>query len=178
MRSGLTLVELLATLAVTALVMVAVIPVTVNLARAQAIGGRSLRDQQLRAALHRLLEADVAQAEAYRPGADGAEFQLLFALVRREGLDAQHLPATAAYRVRRVAARGWLVRAQQSPLGGSLEELVCPDVREFTLTPADSDASDAPVGSEEWVRLPRAMWARVAFDGAGRPPIEFLLTVR
>jgi hypothetical protein len=171
---GLTLVELTATLAITSLIAVAVLPVTSNLSRAETLGQRTSARHLYYEALRALLELDLAHADRYRLTDEGMEF-LVHVALSPGTLEVQHVPATVAYAVRRVGGRGWLVRSQRSRQGGDLDEPVCADVRTFRLVPE----GDPPKAEEaEWYPMPPSVRASVEPDGPGPAPLEFRVVLR
>ncbi|MBM4033133.1 MAG: type II secretion system protein [Planctomycetes bacterium] len=171
--AGLTLVELTATLAITGLIAAALLPVTANLSRAEALGRRSAEPGLQRAALRALIGLDLAHADAYRLAPGGVELRAHVALAPGS-LAVQHFPATVAYAVRRVGGRNWLVRSQRSALGGDLDELVCPGVAALRFIPAGK--ATAP-REGEWAPMPASLRVALAAEEQGAPPVEFEVTL-
>jgi len=170
MNHGLTLVEMLAALAITALILAAVLPVTASLARSHALGENTQEQVSLESALRGLLATDLVHARSYRMTPNGVELEGL-ATLDLGTLELQHIPSTVRYEVRRIGARSWLARVQGSDPAGWVAELVCSDASAIGLR----DASQPAAASGDWQELPDAVIVRVGFATADRAPVEFLL---
>jgi len=166
---GFTLIELMATLALTSLIVASVLPVTVSLSRSQALAQRMSDTASRITSLRRLLALDLSNAEKYKPAGQGLVVATHAAL-KPDTLALQHLDATVRYEVRRIGTTGWLVRVQESALGGKLVERVCSGVRAIQIVPV---GPTQPADPDGWVLMPQAMTVHVDFEAANAAPAEF-----
>lgn len=144
-RAGLTLIELLASLAIVSVVAVASLSVATRLAKSAAHDRTASRYERTAAALSRLIELDLAHAEGYRITDEGIE------LAARAALDpatraVDHVPARVTYAVRLVAETPWLVRIQRIGSGEPTAEPVCSGVTALSIRPAGEDAKPPAEG--------------------------------
>ncbi len=156
-RTGLTLVELLAALAIGALLAAAALSVTTTLARTEAVARRAHESAALEASLGRLLAADLLNAARFRETAEGFEVEALNALAA-DDLSPAHLPAVVTYEVDEVAGRPCLLRCQASEFEPPLVELVAANVRAVRIEPVGSDPKAAKDG---WRAVERAVLVTV-----------------
>jgi len=171
-RRGLTLVELLASLTVTALLTAAALTATVSMARSELALRR--RDEDQRAAgpvLEALLEADLLHAHHWRPVAEGFSVQTGARLAPRT-LRLEHVPATVTYRVETVEAQCCLVRVQAAPPEAPREALVAVGVRRAELVPD----KDIRANAHGWKPLPAGCEVRFTLAAKGEP--ERLVAIR
>ena len=169
-KKALTLVELLATLAITSLLLTAALRVSTHLARAEVLSRHARKDRWSEARLRDLVTRDVAGAAAYQEGRDGLVLWTT-ACLDSKTLELEHLPAKVTYGVRAVGGRPWLVRRQESEWHPPLTELVGRGVRAVRLRAKDEDAPSAG----ERKALPVAVKVTVTFDEEGRPPLEWFV---
>ena len=182
-KKGLTLVELMATLVIAAMVTAAALAAVADLARVEGMERNRQQEVTWLEPVRNLLASDLVHATQYQAVAGG------FALKAQASLDAdtmeqRHLPASVQYVVRRIGARSWLVRVEQPETGGNgLTELVCPDVKSILLEPvpeaANASGTGAPPPSTEpdgWAEVPAAVVITVVRDAAEQPEVVF--TVR
>ncbi|MCY2929862.1 MAG: prepilin-type N-terminal cleavage/methylation domain-containing protein [Planctomycetota bacterium] len=162
-RPGLTLVELLAALAVMTLLTVAAVNTTLAITRALPASVRAHAAAARRAALEALLEADVVNADKYRleGGALWLETQNL---LDGESLEGRRRPAVVTYRIINIQGRPWLVRGQTAGMDPQTGELVCPGVRGIDLLDADD-----PDRGDRWRRIPAEPVIVIDFDDPGEP---------
>jgi prepilin-type N-terminal cleavage/methylation domain-containing protein len=136
-RKALTLVELLAGLAIAGLLAVAALAVTTTLARTEAIGRHRHAATERRAALGRLLRADLLNATRFRETSRGFRVETAWSLAS-DDLAPAHLPAVVSYEVDQVGGRPCLLRRQRSEFQPPVAELVAADVRQIGIEPVGS----------------------------------------
>ena len=131
-RGAFTLVELLASMALTTLLMLAIFQVLASVARQ----GRALAERERstsepwQADLINMLRWDLANAQStLRQG----ERTILrgHGSLRRSNLSPRHAPADVSYFVQRIGGRNWLLRSETPSDGPAWTALVCPDVTRF-----------------------------------------------
>jgi len=179
---GLTLVELMVTLAIVAMTAVAALAVVTDLSRVEGMERHRQQEVTWLAPVRDLLASDLAHATQYRVSEGG------FVLRAQASLDAatleqRHLPAAVQYVVRRIGARPWLMRFERPETAGNdMAELVCPGVRGLLLEPVPQDAATpaaaapaAPTGPDAWQNVPAAVVVTVVQDGAERPSVAFTI---
>ncbi len=167
--SGLTLVELLAALAVSALLASAALAVVVALPRSKA-AARGLEERASQGvSWSSLLAADISHARLCRVVPGGFEVRVHSALDPRT-LEICHLDATVAWRVRCIKGTPWLVRTQRSTDGRSFSDLVAPGVSAINVAAAKGDA---PPDAEGWRVIPEALAVTARFETPGSVPAVF-----
>lgn len=170
-RTGLTLIELTAAMAIAGMLMTATLGVSARLAsrrRAEAVGTEDFARTQ---ALGRLLEADVLPARRYRINDSGLWLETWSRLDRQTSARA-HLPTIVNYEVRQVADDNWLVRLQQSPDDTKVfgfGDLVCRGVRRISLVVPRKPRR----GRGRWRAIREVRKVSVEFDD-DRPAIEMV----
>lgn len=133
-RRGLTLVEMMAALAISTLLAVATLSVVQSMLRSESIVRAASPWLGLDAPLRDMLRRDLAQAREYQVAAQRVTFRLTASL--EPNLDQGHLPASIVYEVRRVQDRNWLVRVQRPEVQGApLGELVAEGVSGIQFEP-------------------------------------------
>lgn len=150
-----TLIELMATLAITSMLVIGALGVAANLSRSEKINA-ALHDADMSYAnMKTILQLDMTHATKVRKTAAGFELQV------RAGLDPEsmrvtHIESTVAYEITDIAGRKWLVRKQQDDVSDSTSskssndsnnsknfaELVAPDISEVSLHTADDAAAE------------------------------------
>lgn len=172
-RAGLTLVELMVALAISAMLAGAMLGLVAQLSRglrtARAAGQDRLRHQGLR----RLLETDLASATAYRMGTDRLELRTLVS-IDPPSQQLRHLPVEVVWRIDRSDADrlddpGLLLRVEA--VGGTTTKrtrLVGPDVQRIDLRPAGSNQP----GRGDWSALPEEAIVTVELAGS-ETPLQF-----
>ena len=185
-RTGLTLIELLATLAIATLLLGATLVVLAAMGRAERadIGRHETAFAPER--LREILTIDLEHARRCRVDAGGVTLQTL-ARLRRTDLELEHVPTTVRYEVRRVGQESWLVRVQDDFIAGAGDdpggrevrrELVCSGVGGIALRSAGEGAGAKPMPPGRWRSVPRAVTVVVEFTDAARAPAEFTFRVR
>ncbi len=168
-RRGLTLAELMAALAIGALLVTASIAVMGNLSRSWA-GQKTQRDSAfVLSPLESLLRADLLHARKYHTTADGFAIQTMASLDAK--LERRHLPVTVTYEVCPMASGRWLMRTQRSDSRQSDQaELACTGVDSIRLACAsDAPVAAAAVGPTDWETLSRVSTVTVKFEDSNRP---------
>jgi prepilin-type N-terminal cleavage/methylation domain-containing protein len=149
MRRAFTLLELLASTALAALLMLAVLRVVGSLGASRAALARQPQVQPWRGDLVETLRRDLTNASQITFGPDSVT------LVGHGSLDPidvtlGHQPVTVVYGLSSLHGRRWLVRRQSSRDTGSNQtafaELLCGDVASFNIRPAGAiPVSSMPV---------------------------------
>jgi len=176
-NKGITLIEVMLTLAIVSLLTVSSLNITINLARAQRgdqrIHDASATDAQLR----ELFRIDLAHVHEYGITEESLKFRTRAVL--DEDLEVRHLPAVIGYEVRRIDDRPWLVRTQACGKR-TMTELVCPDIKTVSLKSArGADDSAGPDSQEiQWRPVPQTPTVVVEFADRQGKPVEFAYTAR
>jgi len=171
--SGLTLIELMVTLAIVALLTTAALATVTTLARSQAVRQRADGPAVRQRHLERLLAEDFRHATGFRLVPGGFELNSQAALDSKS-LERRHFAAVVGYAVRRIGDRLWLVRTQRSDAGGDFAEPVCPTVRAVAL----SVPRDPALAAEAWQKLPASAGVSFAFDEAGAAAAAATVSLR
>lgn len=166
--SGLTLIELIAALAIVSLLMAVALRVATQLARRQDALQRPGGGSGLRERLGAVLEADFVHARRYRSGPSGLAVMTQASLDGRT-MAMEHLPTEVTYLVRKIGSISWLLRRQKLPRGGSFTEAVCSGVRDIRIASADGARAPSP---DQWKMLPAAVNVTVGFQDTRRRPIR------
>jgi len=167
-----TLIELMAALAIAAAVSAGALAVTAGLGRSGRAGAADQTRYELGDGLHRLLEAELAHAERYRKTPGGFQLQGHWAL---EGPSARiaHLPATVTYELKPSAGRKWLVRTQQVENLPPRSDLVAAGVESIELR---TKAEGRPVVDREgWRAVSSEAAVVVRMDTGTQEVFDFRL---
>jgi prepilin-type N-terminal cleavage/methylation domain-containing protein len=176
-NKGITLIEIMFTLAIVSMLTVASLNITINLAAAQRgdrkIHVASASDVQLR----ELFRIDLAHMHEYRIREAGLQFRTRAIL--NEDLEIRHLPAVIDYEIRRIDERAWLLR-NQTCNRRTMTELVCPDVKTVSLKTVGGadDSPEAHAQMIQWRPLPKTTTIVVEFEDRPGKPTEFTHTAR
>ncbi len=174
-RTGLTLIELMAALAIAAILAVGVLAVTAGLSRADSIARRMDARTDLRQRLGTMLSADLAHARRYRPIGQG--FQLGAGVLLDGGtMELRHGPSTIIYLPRRVGDGSWLARVQRSPNQRDWTELAARGVIAAELKPVAGKEAEAD--KDGWRPMPAEVSVEVRFDDPAHPAEVFAIRVR
>ena len=159
-NKALTLVEMLAAIAIVGLLSAAALRVTGNLART----GRNVQtradDNALTAGLENLLAGDVTGALKYRKASEGLELKTMCILDDKD-LEIRHLPATVSYRVQKVGDDNWLIRTQYIEGRRKTARLVCKGVSKVSLVATVGSAGR----SGKWKSMPPQL--EIALETSG-----------
>ena len=136
-RRALTLIEVMATVAIVSVLMVSVMRITARLARSQA-AARIGQDAVPESHLRRLLEADVCHAERYGRPADGDGFALVTRNAATESMEFEHVPTRVEYRLFNADDCSYLIRRQETSEGKVSTEIVCRGAVSIGLVDGDS----------------------------------------
>ena len=183
-RAGLTLIEVTVAMALTGILMAAILKVVARLSRDPAVRGEvtagSLQADQLRS----LLATDLVHAERFRENKDktgtdrkaaaGKGFSLQTrALLAAKTLELRHLPSTVTYDLRTVGSVNWLIRTQTTGRGESMTGLVCRGVHSVRIeSPGNEKAKPDRQG---WRAAGPVLDVTVQFQD-GRPDVSFSFT--
>ncbi len=161
-RKALTLVELMAALAIASMLMVAAMRATVGISRSQRLIHRQT-DPAVRTGIEDLLRVDLLHAQRYRRTSEGFEMQTTASLNPRT-YELEHIRSTVTYEVKRIATRSVLVRRQEpEATGKGFSELVCLSVRGITVKAEGS--SEGRLGL--WKPIPQAAIVTIGFERPG-----------
>ncbi len=158
-----TLVELLAALAIAAAVASAALAVTVGLARAESAARSRERDAGGRDALRRVLRMDLVHARQVQATEQGFELRTLASL--DDSGELVHLPTTVAYEVREVGEASWLVRTQHSDAAKNRTDLLACGVERIELHTGKVVRREA---GGQWRPMPEDGRVTVVVTRAGR----------
>jgi prepilin-type N-terminal cleavage/methylation domain-containing protein len=164
MRRAFTLIEVLVSLAVVAMLVVAALAVSTSLARSElVIRKKAAGPENLQAALDAMIGTDMQHAHHYRTASGGFSFQT-HAHLAAGSLALEHLPAVVTYEVRSVGERQCLVRTQEASGEAARTELVAMGVRSVRFQPAKK-----PGGTSEWKAVSGTCLVAVEFGEPGSP---------
>ena len=160
---ALTLVELLASLVIVTMLVIAALGVTTSLARSEL----TLRRQEGEAdgpdrALRALVEADLVHAHHWRSVEGGFAVQTNVRLDSKT-LRLAHVPSVVTYRIRKVDQRSYLVRIQETGRKAQHVELAAVGAAQITFTP-EKDIRPNRYG---WTALTDGCTIRIALEGEG-----------
>jgi prepilin-type N-terminal cleavage/methylation domain-containing protein len=179
-RTGLTLIELLAAMAIMTLLLGATLTVIGAIGRAERHDARRHEARFGPERLREILTIDIEHARRCRVDGSGVELQTL-ARLRSDDLELEHVPATVQYEIALVGETHWLIRVQRDAATdaghsqGTHRELLCPGVRSIALRSAGSTKA-LPAG--RWRSVPRAVTVTVEFEDDATEPAEFTFRVR
>ena len=164
-KTGLTLVELVAAIAITGLLMAGALTAVGNLARRHRSAEAARAPSSRLAAAEQLLRLDVLHAKRYRKADEALAFETRSALESKQW-DLEHIRCQVTYEIREIDGRKWLLRVQDGASGKRLVELVAPDVSSVELK--ELDAADAAKAAD-WTEVPdrSAVTLTTAGDGDG-----------
>lgn len=165
---GLTLVELLVSLTIAALLAVAALQATASLTRSERVVRREAdRPERLKPALETIIGADLVHTHHFREAPGGFAVQTHVRLSAGT-LRLEHVPSQVTYQVRKVADRPYLVRVQEAPGEKAVVELVAAGVRDARFVPAKPVNANA----EGWKPVAGACLVRLEFDATGAETLE------
>ena len=171
---GLTIIELMATLAITGMLVAAALSVVAGMSRSEATDRTAHESSLLEAHLRELLATDVLHCGRYQKTRIGLELQG-HAWLDVKTLRLEHLPSTVSYEVRQTGQGNWLVRTQESGSRGEWSELVCSGVSRIDLRPV-GPAPDRTAGP--WKIMPEAAIVAVTFEDPDVRAMEFTFRLR
>lgn len=164
-KPALTLVELLASLAIVTMLVVAALGVATSLARSE-LAIRKMADgkEALRPALKSLVGADLVHAHRWRTVGNGFALQAHMRLTSK-ALRLEHVPSVVTYRVRRIDQVPYLVRVQETAPDPPQAGLVAAGVTDIVLVPM----RDARSTVDGWETLAGGCTVRVTVETGGGP---------
>jgi prepilin-type N-terminal cleavage/methylation domain-containing protein len=172
---GLTIVELLVTMAVMSMIMATTLVILTRLSRSLAAAPQEAANAALADPVRALMTTDLMNATAYIPTSTGFRLKTTASL-DETSLELRQLPTIVEYRVETVGSRNWLTRIQSALLlRPDFRTLVCSGVDSVQLAPGPSpEGADSPEAAEKWRELPQEVALTVVWDeGAGT--MEFAL---
>jgi len=173
-RPGLTLVELLASLTIAAMLMVTALTATVSMARSEGVLRRETEAERAEGpVLEALLEADLLHAHHWQPVPEGFTIQTTAYLAPRT-LRLEHVPSTVTYRVETVNEQSCLVRVQEVSADPPWGEVVAVGVSHAALVPA----KDIRANAYGWKPLPVACEVRLTFAEDGQPARSVAISIK
>jgi prepilin-type N-terminal cleavage/methylation domain-containing protein len=164
MRRAFTLIEVLVSLTIVAMLVVAALAVSTSLARSElTIRKKAAGPENLQAALEAMVGTDLQHAHHYKTTSAGFSFQA-HAHLAAGSLALEHLPAVVTYEVRTVGERQCLVRTQEASGEAVRTDLVAMAVRSVRFQPAKK-----PGGTSEWKAISGTCVVAVEFGEPGSP---------
>ncbi len=173
-QPGLTLVELLAALAVTGMIVAVIATTLLYLPRAQRAALAQQEQSALAAPLRQVIETDLQHGTKYRPVRGGFEI-VTGCTLGGAPPELQHRRSVVRYTVTVVAGTPWLVRTQQPADGRGRRDLLGREVRSIALEPL---TKLEPPDREGWLALPAGV--RIAMEIAPEQggPLAFTVLPR
>jgi len=169
-KNGLTLIELMVTLAITAILVTAALGAITTLTRLDKADQARDEATSIAPRVRTVLETDLTHAKRFATRDSGFVLQTV-AAVKADSMELEHLPTTVTYTVRQVAGRQWLVRSQRSEIGSDcFTELVAPDISGIQIA-SEADRNRA---KQRWQALGPKTTVTVTFDTGGRVPAAFV----
>ncbi|MFB3891190.1 MAG: type II secretion system protein J [Phycisphaerae bacterium] len=171
-NKALTLVELMAALAIVSMLLTAAMAVIGSMSRAGAHDQLRHDEALSSAALCDLLRADLLHTRDFLTSDTGCTLKTRMSLDART-MERQHIAADVEYAVRKVGTRSWLVRTQRCGDDGALmRDVVCPGVSEIRIERMElPDQIDAPATAPATGVSP-VMTCVVEFDSPDRAPVR------
>lgn len=170
------MIELVAAIAITGMLMTGAMVAVGNLARSErSIEAAEPATSRL-AGLDVILTADLLHASEYSADAKGQWLALRTqtSLAARD-MELEHLKSEVRYEVRRIDGRCWLVRGQQTGIDQPLAELVCPDIESISIQDTSAKGVQGPIGPL-WKDI--SYQAVVTIKPAGGNPQTFVVRKR
>ena len=163
---GMTLVELLAAMAIASMLCASAVAVATQASRSSILPQQAHEESSLHDQLKALLEADLTHAVKCRTTETGFVLQTYSAL-DGDSLELSHLPSVVAYEVRKAQPRNVLVRTQQTAYGQKVCQLVCSCVAAVGLEGAGE------AGPDGWRDAPVAVTVVLKFQEATKKTKRF-----
>lgn len=173
---GFTLIEVMLTTALTAVILIAVLGVTASLGRSQKALARHADQEQGHGEIVELLRRDLAQAQEARFSQGGVEI-IGFGALDPATLEPSQRPATIVYRLVSDRDGSWVVREQtllDQSKGSPWREIVGWGVRAFEIEPVLSEGAAEPTSAASVV--PQEV--RIEMQWASGPPLQEVIRVR
>ncbi len=175
-RAGLTLIELVAAIAITGMLMTGALVAVGNLARSERRIEAAEPAASRTAGLDMILTADLLHASHYHADAKGQWLAIRTQTsLASSDMELEHLRSVVRYEVRRIDGRAWLVRKQQTGIDQPLAELVCPDVESIDMRDTSAKGSPVTIGPL-WKEVPHR--TAVTIGLAGGEPQTFVVRRR
>ena len=153
-RTGMTLLEITAALAILAMVASAALSVCSNLLRSQRVREPQTQAAKLHQGLTDLLREDLLHADGWRGTANGFAIQT-HASLDGGSLERSHMPSEVVYQCLEIEGNWWLMRLQRS--GRSTHtELVCQGVSGIDIVGQRQSAA-----AGQWLAVPDCVKVQV-----------------
>ena len=158
-----TLIELLAALAISGMLIVAALTVASDLGRSEARAQVRHKDTWLHAPIRAVVSLDLLNAAGWNQTEHGYLLRTQSSLAPGS-MELRHLPATVEYTLQALDGHTWLTRTQHSLTAEpDVTDLVCSGVQYFGLE-TNTDPDGAP-----------AVTATVEFDAPEREPLIWVV---
>ncbi len=167
--TGMTLIEVLAALAIVSMLTVAALRVATRLSRTGAFIRRRGEASALEIGLENLLASDILHADRYVNTRGGLSLET-HASLEAATLEVRHIPGRVTYEVRTIDGRMWLVRVQQVGNGPQHAELICAGVSGVNLIGGGKRSFAG--GRAAWRAAPSPTMVRVQFADPARPELR------
>lgn len=164
-----TLIEVLAALAIVSMLTVAALRVATRLSRTGAFIRRRAEASALEIGLENLFASDILHADRYVNTGEGLSLET-HASLEAGTLEVRHIPGRVTYEVRTIDGRKWLVRVQQVGDGPRHAELICAGVSGVNLIGGGRRSSAA--GRTVWRAVTSPTVVRVQFADSARPELR------
>ena len=172
-REALTLIELLAALAIVSVLTAGAFRVTGQLSRSGKVIQARQDSSTLETGLKNLLAADVHHADRYKSDVSKLSFEM-HASLDAKTLEIRHIPSNVTYEIRSFEGRNWLVRTQKLTNLPLHTELVCPDVSKIVL----KDSGGRSSTRRGWKAMPDKTTIEIHFENSHRPELRFQYRLR
>ena len=170
-RRGLTLIELLVTLALTGLLTASALAVVASVSRTRSLAADDRTEASgLEDSLLEVIEPDLTHATRYRNTAAGFEIETLSALTPGT-MVRKHVTATVLYDSR----QQWLMRTQTVGLAVPMQEVVGRGITNIDLQDAGDTEDDEDVIYGIWQAPPEVWRVTVTADDE---PLTYTLRLR
>lgn len=179
-RKALTLIELVAALAIVGMLMTAAFAAIGGLSRAEAREQTQADKSAAITPLLDLLRSDLFHASSLEKIDSGYTLQTC-AYIDERNQEFRHLPCQVRYSIRQIGSRRWLIRTQRpQTLDEESSQLACCGVASLELSDQDGqsitampDASQLPSGEVDSAGMP-VIVATVRFSSADMAPLRIV----
>lgn len=142
------MIELVAAIAITGMLMTGAMVAVGNLARSEKRIEAAEPAASRLAGLDVILTADLLHASEYSVDAKGQWLAIRTqASLAARDMELEHIKSEVRYEVRRIDGWCWLVRGQQTGIDQPLAELVCPDIEAISMQDTSAKGARGPTGA-------------------------------